>query len=141
MNYFILRISKRLCSLCLLTLSLFVTFKSSAQPGSDRQLLDNIFQNVDKTQIPTGYLDEYGAQLAPHKVYNGRLTASNNVTGLTMFNMVYFDIQSSRINNAAAVLPDIDDVNIQINNDVADFSSFPQWGGIPVPIFLANMLR
>ncbi len=36
-----------------------------AQIDSLRQKLDSIFQYVDTTQIHTGYLKEYGADLCP----------------------------------------------------------------------------
>lgn len=44
-----------------------------AQVDSARLIIDNILQHVDKSQIPTGYLDEYGAQFANLKTYNGIL--------------------------------------------------------------------
>ncbi len=44
---------------------------TQAQVDSLRLTLDNIFQYVDKSQVPTGFLDEYGAQFANLKAYNG----------------------------------------------------------------------
>lgn len=51
-------------------LLLFVTITVvSSQPFGQtdpvREKLDSVFQHVDKTQIPTGYLKEYGAELMP----------------------------------------------------------------------------
>ena len=41
------------------------TFYSFAQTDPLREKLDSIFQYIDKNQIPSGYLKEYGSQLAP----------------------------------------------------------------------------
>jgi hypothetical protein len=48
-----------------------------AQPGSDRAEQDYIFQRIDKSAIPTGYLEEYSAELAPLIAFNGVLSDSN----------------------------------------------------------------
>ena len=41
-------------------LMLLVNFCANAQIDPVRTQLNNIFQNIDKAQIPTGYLNEYG---------------------------------------------------------------------------------
>ena len=51
----------------------FCTF---AQQDPLRLKLDSIFQNVNKAQIPTGYLKEYGAELMPIHCFKGVLTDS-----------------------------------------------------------------
>lgn len=50
-----------------------------------RLKLDSIFQFVDKAQIPTGYLKEYGAELMPIYCFNGILTDSNAVADIDAF--------------------------------------------------------
>ncbi len=42
-------------------------FASKAQTDSARLELDQIFQYIDKSQIPTGYLNEYGADVVYKK--------------------------------------------------------------------------
>lgn len=39
---------------------MLLTVAANAQTDSVRLELDHIFQNIDKTQIPTGFLNEYG---------------------------------------------------------------------------------
>ena len=57
---------------------LFVSTNSFAQTGDPlRDKLDSIFINIDKWQIPSGYLQEYGAEFTPLHRFNGVLTDSN----------------------------------------------------------------
>ena len=44
----------------------FFTLQGFAQTGDSlRDKLNSIFQNIDKSQIPTGYLVEYGTEFTP----------------------------------------------------------------------------
>ena len=65
--------------LCLV-LSLFVQ-KTNAQldTSTTKKLLQYVFQNIDKTQIPTGFLEEYGCPMLPATTFNGTLTDSNRI--------------------------------------------------------------
>ncbi|RZK98099.1 MAG: hypothetical protein EOO62_26985, partial [Hymenobacter sp.] len=47
--------------------------------GADslRQRLNTIFAHLDKSQVPTGYLEEYGVRLLPLANYAGTLTDSS----------------------------------------------------------------
>lgn len=58
------------------------TWSGYAQVDSAQQELDQIFQYIDKSQIPTGYLNEYGADVVYKKWFNGTLTDSNFVLGM-----------------------------------------------------------
>lgn len=75
--------------LLILTAKLFTGFLSFAQIDSLRQKLDSIFQHVDKTQIPTGYLKEYGAEFMPIHCLNGVLTTEHIliINSLTFFQL------------------------------------------------------
>ena len=46
---------------------LLVHLCASAQTDPVRTQLNSIFQNIDKAQIPTGYLNEYGPEDFPAK--------------------------------------------------------------------------
>ena len=46
---------------------LLVTLCTKAQIDPVRTQLNSIFQNIDKAQIPTGYLNEYGPEDFPAK--------------------------------------------------------------------------
>ncbi|HMI64798.1 MAG TPA: hypothetical protein VK517_02110 [Cyclobacteriaceae bacterium] len=81
-----------------ITLLFIVPFAiaSLAQTDPLRNQLNSVFSNVDKSQIPTGFLQEYGAPLLPLDVFNGVLTDSNKVD-IGAWRMVYSALQSSRI--------------------------------------------
>ena len=87
-------------------LCLFISIKANAQTGDPiRDKLDTIFQNIDKTQIPTGYLAEYGSEFTPLHWYNGVLTDSNIVFNLDVFKMIYADMETARILTTTPSLP------------------------------------
>lgn len=77
--------------------------------------LNHIFQYINKTQIPTGYLDEYGAQFVDKKPYNGVVSDSNIIRELTVFKLIYNDVSTAKINPAASSLPSIDTLNAQLD--------------------------
>ena len=82
----------------LFTVLTVISFSVNAQRGDQlRDKLDSIFQNIDKTQIPTGYLAEYGAEFTPLHWYNGLLTDSNVVFTLDIFKLIYADIETAKI--------------------------------------------
>ncbi len=68
-----------------LLLSLFLFMYSSAQVDTVRVEQDFIFQNIDKSQIPTGYLNEYGPEVVEKKWLTGILNDSNLVTDIEVF--------------------------------------------------------
>lgn len=41
--------------------------------------LNSVFANIDKSQVPTGFLQEYGIPFLPLDVFTGVLTDSNKV--------------------------------------------------------------
>ena len=73
--------------------------KATAQ--ADKIILDNVFQNIDKTTIPTGYLQDYGVAFVNKEAYNGILTDSNAIANLSAFRLMYNDLLSAKINPAA----------------------------------------
>ena len=76
---------------------LTMNLKSFCQIDPLRQKLDSIFQYVDKTQIPTGYLKEYGSEFLPIHWFNGILTNSNVVNSLDIFRTAYCDIITAKL--------------------------------------------
>ncbi|MBS1737491.1 MAG: hypothetical protein JSS98_12910 [Bacteroidetes bacterium] len=67
---------------------------SIAQVDSLRLTLDNIFTHVDKSQVPTGFLEEYGAQFVNLKAFNGQLTDSNFIYDIDVWNLIYNDFKN-----------------------------------------------
>ena len=81
---------------CLIVLIMLMGLSTKAQVDSLRLTLDNIFVHIDKSQIPSGFLDEYGAQFANLKTYNGILTDSNVVNAMA-WHYIYASVYSSKI--------------------------------------------
>lgn len=63
---------------------IFTFTKGFSQMEPLRNKLDSVFQYIDKTQIPTGYLKEYGSEFLPLHWFNGLLTDSNTVNSLDL---------------------------------------------------------
>ena len=61
------------------TAMLMLAFCSFAQTDTIRTEQNLIFQNINKTLIPTGYLNEYGPEVVDKTWLNGVLTDSNYV--------------------------------------------------------------
>jgi len=76
-------------------------FLNKATAQADKVILDNVFQNINKATIPTGYLQDYGVAFVNKESYKGILTDSNAVANLSAFRLMYNDIISAKINPAA----------------------------------------
>ena len=74
-----------------ITALLVVNLCAFAQADPVRTELTYIFQNIDKTQIPTGYLNEYGPEVVYKKWINGILSDSNLVVDMNTYNFLYND--------------------------------------------------
>ena len=79
---------------------LMLTFCAFAQIDTIRTEQNLIFQNLNKTIIPTGYLNEYGPEVVDKTWLTGVLTDNNYVYDIDVFNLLYNDIENSRINTA-----------------------------------------
>ncbi len=79
-----------LCGLCLTspvlaqtTSPVVVQPPTGSDPGAPdplRAQLDNLFANLDKSQVPSGRLDAYAAPLVPLAAFNGQLADSTRTT-------------------------------------------------------------
>lgn len=78
--------------------------------GSQIQYL---FAPVDKSQVPTGFLMDYGLPLLPLDVFNGTLTDSSR-TNPAGFRFLYGTVYSSRVYGANP-LPTLPALNARIN--------------------------
>ncbi|MBS1737495.1 MAG: hypothetical protein JSS98_12930 [Bacteroidetes bacterium] len=81
---------------CVSIILVSFSMQTQAQVDSLRLTLDNIFTHVDKSQVPTGFLEEYGAQFVNLKTFNGLLTDSNYVNPL-VWSYVYATVYSGKI--------------------------------------------
>ncbi len=80
-----------------IVVTLMLSLKGFSQTDILRQKLYSIFQYVDKTQIPTGYLKEYGSEFLPLHWFNGILTDSNAVHDLDIFRTAYCDMVTAKL--------------------------------------------
>ena len=81
---------------------------------ADRVELDKIYQHINKTLIPTGYLNDYGSAFLNKVRYNGLLTDSNFVPNMNVFRLTLNDLLSAKINPASPNLPSVESVNTTI---------------------------
>ncbi len=116
----------------LLLLLCVVTVHAQTDPLRDK--LNNVFANVNKTEITTGFLAEFGAPLISLHPFNGLLTDSNKVTA-PVWRHVYGTIQSSRIQgtNPLASLA-------TVNSTIASAESAAN-GAIPVAVLFSEYNR
>jgi len=63
----------------LLTFSVKCYAQAPPDTSTTQKLLQYIFQPVDKNQIPTGFLEEYGCPMLLAATFNGILTDSNRI--------------------------------------------------------------
>jgi hypothetical protein len=108
--------------LCWIT-SLSASAQTTPPVDSVRQYLDHMFANVDKTQVPTPYLEEYGNRLAPLRLFAGSLQDSNRTTA-TLWRLLYASVLSGNINGPAA-LPTPPDLNVALRKQMAASPAIP----------------
>jgi hypothetical protein len=85
---------------------------SSGDPVADK--MNFIFAHLDKSQVPTGFLADYGAEFLPLDIFNGVLTDSNKVN-MDVWRMAYASLYTSRIYGTNP-LPTFESINTTIEN-------------------------
>ncbi|OAQ38966.1 hypothetical protein A5893_13085 [Pedobacter psychrophilus] len=90
-----------------------------------KKLLHYIMQPLDKSQVPSGFLEEYGCPILPMATFNGILTDSNRVD-LNLWRTLYYQLQTAYCQNGTNPLPIITNVNATIKQNKAE--------GLPIPI-------
>jgi|GEM_PF-3149069 len=86
-----------------------------------RATLDNIFAQLDKSQVPTGLLAESALPLVPLDVFNGTLTDSSRTTP-DGFRYVYATLYSALVSGTQPLLS-LADYNNRISAAEASFGS------------------
>jgi hypothetical protein len=97
----------------LLGLLLLGTAGHAQAPDGARLQLNHIFAHLDKSQVPSAYLDEYGEQLLGLHPYNGVLTDSNR-TDMEAFRYLRATIFSART-TGTDTLPGITELNRRLD--------------------------
>ena len=70
----------------------------------------SIFQNVDKSQVPTKHLKEFGYNFMPMDVFNGIL-ADTNVLDMTAWRLLYGSFLTSHVEKSILAIPILNAVN------------------------------
>lgn len=125
---------KKIIRKFLLVFALFCSMTSKAQTidtTTIEGLYQYIFNVLDKTQIPTHYLEEYGAPVLTMAKYNGLLTDSN-VVDINVWRTLYWQIASAYVGTGTNSFTTIANVNSAIKPLVSD--TLP----IPVPLLFAT---
>ena len=106
---------------------------SSAQvdTSTTQKLLQYIMNPLDKNQISTGFLEEYGCPMLPAATFNGTLTDSNRID-MNLWRTLYLQLQTGWTRATANPLPAITSVNTTIKQNVS--STLP----IPIPLLIAS---
>ena len=77
----------------------FTTFTTSIKlnaqvdTSTTQKLLQYIFQPIDKNQIPTGFLEEYGCPIILASTFNGIFTDSNKID-MNLWCTLYLQLQT-----------------------------------------------
>lgn len=100
-----------------------VAAQSSLPSDSVRLYLDNMFANLDKTQVPAPYLEEYGSRFAPLRLFAGTLQDSNRTTA-TLWRLLYASVLSGNI-NGPCLLPLLPDLTTALQTQAAAGPAIP----------------
>lgn len=70
--------------------------------------VNNVFQSIDKSRVPSGILEEYGLQFIDHQPFTGTngFTAANQLD-INRWRALLGDLDGARINDNAAGLPSL----------------------------------
>jgi hypothetical protein len=99
--------------------------------STTQKLIRYILQPLDKSQVPTGFMEEYGAPIIPMKNFNGILNDTNNVD-INVWRTLYFQMQTAYCGSGSNPFPTIATVNSLIKQNLND--SLP----VPIPILIGN---
>ncbi|MDO7850735.1 T9SS type A sorting domain-containing protein [Hymenobacter convexus] len=108
-----------LCWLC----AAAPAWAQSPPPDSLRQHLDHLFAQVDKTQVPAPFLEEYGLRFVPLDVFNGTLTDSSR-TNMQAWRMAYASVLTSYITGTNP-LPTLGDLNTRLQTQATASAAIP----------------
>jgi hypothetical protein len=118
---------------CCIVLLLFAANAKAQTPDTSTidKLIKYILQPLDKSQIPTSLLAEYGIPMLDLPTFNGILTDSNKVD-INIFRTLAFQMQTNYCGTATSPVPAI----ATVNNSIASFihDTLP----VPIPIYLSN---
>ena len=106
-------------------------FAQTPDTSTVEKLLHYIVQPLNKSQVPTGFLEEYGCPITSLSTYNGVLSASNKVD-IEVWRTLYFQLQTSYCQSGTNPLPPITTINSAINQASTSNSV------IPIPLLIGQ---
>ncbi|POY34662.1 hypothetical protein C3K47_19125 [Solitalea longa] len=114
-------------------LLLFVNYTHAQTPdtATTQKLLQYVFQPIDKNQVPTGILEEYGCPILPMATFKGALTDSNRID-MNLWRILYFQLQTGYCKTGTNPFIDITTVNSTIKQNSG--VTLP----IPIPILIGQ---
>ena len=92
--------------------------------------MNSVFQNVDKTRVPTQYLKEYGYPFLALDNFNGTLL-DNNLLDMNSWRMLYGNFGTSYVGSNSPPIPQLSSINTTVANYV-------ETDVIPVSILYMN---
>ena len=95
-----------------------LSVKAQIDTSTTQKLLQYIFQPIDKNQIPTGFLEEYGCPMLPAATFNGTLTDSNRID-MNLWRTLYLQLQTGWTRSTTNPLPAITAVNTTIKQNLS----------------------
>ena len=122
--------------LTVLLTSNFVFANAQVDTSTVQKLLQYVFQPLDKNQINTGFLEEYGCPIIPQDVFNGILSDSNRIDE-NLWRTLYFQMQTSWTRPSSNPLPTIISINPILKANNQRFG--PK--GIPILIGSYNTIK
>ena len=85
--------------------------------------INDVFQYVDKSRVPSGILEEYSFRFAPLRLFAGTLQDSNRTTA-TVWRLLYGSVLSGNINGSCP-LPLLPDLNAALQTQVGAGPAIP----------------
>ncbi len=82
--------------------------------GKLRQRLNTIFAPLDKNQVPTAYLEEYGVRLLPLRFFSGATLTDTNRTDMAKLRYLRTTLASARV-SGSDTLPDVPALNARLS--------------------------
>jgi hypothetical protein len=113
----------------LMNVTLINNLAAQIDTSTTQKLLQYIMQPLDKNQIPTGFLEEYGCPILPMGTFNGTLTDSNRVD-MNLLRTLYLQLQTGWVKTTSNPLPSITVVNDSMKQNSG--ASLP----VPIPIII-----
>jgi len=107
------KIFKILLGIIMLTTSTISYAQVPPDTSTTQKLLQYIMQPLDKNQISTGFLEEYGCPMLPAATFNGTLTDSNRID-MNLWRTLYLQFQTGWTRATTNPLPVITSINTTI---------------------------